>query len=160
MIADDAPKLPAIHPATVPARTSSIYPAPFLDGVEGREKRALGNALGLTKYGVNLTCLKPGLMSAQRHWHSNEDEFVFVLEGELVLVTEAGEQVLTAGMAAGSPAGAADGHHLLNRTDKDAVYLEVGDRVTRDEVEYPDIDLRLSRRDGKDVFTHKDGTPY
>lgn len=159
-MADKVPRPPAIDPAAVEARTSSIYPASFLEGVEGREKRALGNALGLTKYGVNLVRVPPGLMSAQRHWHSHEDEFVFVIEGELVLVTDAGEQVLTAGMAAGFPAGAADGHHLINRSEADAVYLEVGDRNENDETTYPDIDLHLRRIDGRFVFLHKDGMPY
>ncbi len=157
---DNTPKAPAIDPAAVEARSGTDYPPPFDAEVQGRERRKLGNALGLTKFGVNLTRLGPGVMSAQRHWHSHEDEFVLVVEGELVLVTDAGEQVLTAGMAAGFPAGAADGHHLINRSEADAVYLEVGDRNENDEVVYPDIDLHFRTVDGRAAYFHKDGAPY
>ena len=150
----------ALDPATVPARTGSGYPEPFRAAVAGREKRALGDAVGLTRFGVNLVRLPPGTASAQRHWHRLEDEFVYVLAGELTLVTDGGAQTLGPGMAAGFPAGAADGHHLVNRSAADAVYLEIGDRVPGEEVEYPDIDLRYRDVAGKDVYTRKDGTPY
>ena len=152
-----------IDPGDVPVRRGSSYPAPYDEPVAGREKRALGDALGLRNFGVNLVRLKPGGWSAQRHWHTRQDEFVMVLEGELTLVTEIGEQVLGPGMAAGFPAGAADGHHLVNRTDKPAVYLEVGDRAPGDDVVYPDVDLALPHSPGDHgphSFTHKDGTPY
>jgi len=149
--------LPALDPLTVPERTGSAYPAPLDVPCRARGKRPLGNALGLTQFGVNLTRLEPGAWSAQRHWHTQEDEFVYVLEGELALVTDAGEQTLRAGMAAGFPAGGADGHHLVNRTDRPAIYLEVGTRSRDDEVHYPDADLFVSR--GR-VMRHKSGEPY
>ena len=150
----------ALDPATVPARTGSGYPEPFRQVVGAREKRPLGDAFGLSGFGVNLVRLPPGCWSSQRHWHTHEDEFVYILEGELVLVTDAGEQVLTAGMASGFPAGTKNGHHMQNRSGRDAVYLEVGGRLDQDEAEYPDIDLMLKLRDGKLVFMHRDGTAY
>jgi uncharacterized cupin superfamily protein len=152
---------PALDPRTVPPRRGSSYPAPFRAAVEARAKRALGDATGLTQFGVNLVELPPGCWSAQRHWHSHEDEFVYVLDGELTLVTDAGEQVLRAGMAAGFPAGNADGHHLINRTDRHATYLEVGARREDvDEVDYPDIDMAVRQRDGRQMFVRKKGEPY
>lgn len=142
--------------ASVPERRGSGYPGPYAEPCARRGKRALGNAVGLTRFGVNLTRLEPGAWSSQRHWHTNEDELVYILEGELVLVTDAGETVLRAGMVAGFPAGRADGHHLVNRSDRPALYLEIGDRQEKDDVFYPDIDLEI--RDG--VVRHKDGTPW
>jgi uncharacterized cupin superfamily protein len=151
---------PALDPLAVQARKGSAYPEPFKGPVEGRSKRALGDALGLANYGVNHVRLEPGAWSAQRHWHSHEDEFVYILEGEITLITEQGEKVLTSGMAAGFPAGVADGHHLVNKSDRPAAYLEIGDRLADDEVHYPDIDLFLrSRRKGR-AFTDKKGAPY
>jgi uncharacterized cupin superfamily protein len=125
----EKPRPPALDPATVAERTGSDYPEPFREAVAGRVKRVLGEPLGLTQFGVNLVTLPPGCWSSQRHWHSHEDEFVFVVAGELTLVTDAGEQVLGPGMAAGFPAGREDGHHLINRSDRPAVYLEVGSRI-------------------------------
>ncbi len=154
------PTRPALDPESLPPRRGSGYPAAFKGPVEGRSKRALGDALGLTRYGVNLVRLEPGVWSAQRHWHTKEDEFVLVLEGELTLVTDAGEQTLGAGMAAGFPGGQSDGHHLINRGDAPAVYLEVGDRDSGDEVHYPDVDLFLKCGPGGHVFTNKRGEPY
>jgi uncharacterized cupin superfamily protein len=122
------PRLPALDPMTVAERKGSGYPKPYNEPCMARSKRALGDAAGLVSIGVNLVRLEPGAWSSQRHWHSRDDEFVYVLEGELALVTEAGEQTLTPGMAAGFPAGKADGHHLINRGRKTAVYLEVGGR--------------------------------
>ena len=148
-----------IDPSSVEVKTGSSYPEPFNRQVGGRRKRALGDALGLTNYGVNLVELPPGALSSMRHWHSRQDEFVYVLEGELTLITDAGEQVLGAGMAAGYPAGSGDGHQMINRSDTPARYLEVGDRTPGDAVTYPDIDLALADNDSDD-FTHKDGTPY
>ena len=121
-----------LDPETVTPRRGSAYRHPFTEKLAGRVKRALGDALGLTNFGVNLVRLGPGDWSAPRHWHSREDEFVYVLEGEVTLVTEAGEQVLGPGMAAGFPAGVEDGHHLVNRGDSAASYLEVGDRDPAD----------------------------
>jgi uncharacterized cupin superfamily protein len=150
-----------IDPSTLPARTSSGYPEPFRSRVLPREKRALGDAFGLTQIGVNLTTLPPGKESSMRHWHTHEDELVFVLEGELVLRTDAGEHVLHAGMCAGFPAGSKDGHHLVNRSDRPARYLEISNRDPQDGAEYPDDDLALRRAaDGKFAFTHKDGSAY
>ncbi len=156
------PTPPALDPAGVAERVGSSYPEPIRGRVGGRRKRALGDALGLRNFGVNLVRLAPGAVSSMRHWHARQDEFVYVLEGELVLVTDAGAQPLKAGMAAGFPAGASDGHHLLNRSDKDAIYLEVGDRMPGDACVYSDIDLALPPQPdtGPNVFTHKDGTPY
>ena len=153
--------LPALDPETVTAVSGSGYPEPYRAAVAGRAKRRIGNALGLTHFGVNLVRLAPGAASAQRHWHVSEDEFVYILEGTVELVTDAGAQTLTAGMAAGFPAGKSDGHQLVNRTKRDVLYLEVGDRRPEsDEIDYPDIDLRLVNRNGKLVFTHKDGKPW
>ena len=161
MAAAEGAKRPAARDATsVPARTGSSYPEPFAAACQSREKRPLGDAFGLQNFGVNLVHLTPGTMSSQRHWHSLEDEFVYILEGELVLVTDAGEQVLSPGMVAGFAANSGDGHHLINRSAADAVYLEVGDRKPLDEVDYPDIDMLLRVVDGKERFVHKDGTPY
>ena len=132
------------------------YPGPFKSEVAERTQTTLGDAFGLTNFGVNLTELAPGAWSAQRHWHSHEDEFVYIVSGELTLVSDAGEELLAAGMVAGFPAGKSDGHHLVNRSALPATYLEIGDRRAQDECHYPDIDLLLSGGS----FKHKDGTPY
>jgi uncharacterized cupin superfamily protein len=152
---------PALQPRTLPERRGSSYPKPFRAQVEERVKRALGDAAGLSQFGVNLVELPPGCWSAQRHWHTHEDEFVYVLDGELALVTEAGEQVLRAGMAAGFPAGKPDGHHLINRSDRTATYLEVGTRREDvDEVDYPDIDMAIRQTPDGQRFVTKTGEPY
>lgn len=152
---------PALDPTTLPPRSTSGYPEPFRSRVLPREKRAIGDALGLTKVGVNLTTLPPGKESSMRHYHSLEDEMVFVLEGEVVLRTDEGEQTLTAGMCAGFPAGAKNGHHLVNRSDRPARYLEISNRDPSDGAEYPDDDLRYTRgEDGRAIFSHKDGSAY
>jgi uncharacterized cupin superfamily protein len=137
----------------------SGYPAPHDEPCRQRKRIRLGDVAGLTQFGVNLLRLPPGVWSSQRHWHSAEDEFVYVLEGEVVLITDAGEEVLRAGDCAGFKAGESDGHHLQNRTSTDAVLLEVGTRnPERDAVDYPDIDLMIKA--GARTFLHKDGTPY
>lgn len=152
---------PALDPATLPPRSTSGYPEHFRVRVLPREKRALGDALGLTKIGVNLTTLMPGRESALRHFHSHEDELIFIIEGEVVLRTDAGEQVLTAGMCAAFPAGVADGHHFVNRSDAPARYLEVSNRDPADTASYPDDDLAYRKTpDGKPMFTHKDGREF
>lgn len=152
---------PALDPASVTPRTSSGYPEPFRSRVLPREKRALGDALGLTKIGVNLTTLPPGKESAARHWHHREDELVYIVEGEVVLVTDEGEQTLGAGACAAFPAGKPNGHHLINRGSKPARYLEISNRDPEDVAEYPDVDLAYKKGpDGKHVFSHKDGSPY
>ncbi len=152
-------KLPAIDPASVEPKAGSNYPEQFKPRVAGRSKRRLGDALGLKNFGVNLTTIKPGSASALRHWHAKQDEFIYIVSGELLLVTDAGEQLLTAGMCAGFPAGKADGHHLVNRSARDAVYLEVGDRTLGDAADYPDDDLVARAVEGGWEFTRKDGTP-
>jgi uncharacterized cupin superfamily protein len=152
---------PALDPTSVAPRTGSIYPPAFVDAVKGRSKRALTAALGLTQFGVNIVDLAPGASSALRHYHSHEDEFIYVLQGEVVLVSEGQEQHLGTGMCAGFPGGVADGHCITNRSEETARYLEVGTRDARDEAFYPDDDLHvIPGRYEKPVFTHKDGTPY
>lgn len=151
----------AIMAMDVPARSSSFYPEPFRSRVLPRDKRALGDAFGLTKIGVNLTVLHPGVESSMRHWHDREDELIYVLEGELVLATDAGERTLTAGMAVGFRAGDSDAHQLVNRSGQPAVYLEIGNRDPADRAFYPDVDMACGKdAQGRFVFTHKDGTPY
>jgi uncharacterized cupin superfamily protein len=143
----------------VPIVAGSGYPAPFDRACAGRKRQRVGDAAGLSDFGVNLLRLPPGAWSSQRHWHCAEDEFVYVLEGELVLVSDEGEEILRAGDCAGFKADIHDGHHLQNRTDRDAVALEIGARkVEEDEVDYPDIDLHCVKGDGG--YVHKDGTPY
>lgn len=155
------PTKPALDPNSLSPRSTSGYPEPFRSRVLPRGKRALGDALGLTKIGVNLTTLPAGKESSMRHYHTREDEMVFVLEGEVVLRTDEGEQVLTAGMCAGFPAGARNGHQLVNHSDRPARYLEISNRDPEDTAEYPDVDLAYRRAsDGSPLFTHKDGTPY
>ncbi len=154
-------KRPALHPTEVQARSSSGYPEPFRSRVLPREKRALGAMLGLTKIGINLTTLLPGKESSMRHFHTLEDEMVFVLEGEVVLRTDDGEQILTAGMCAGFPAGKRNGHQLVNRSSRPARYLEISNCDPNDSAEYPEVDLAYRKGpDGKAIFTHKDGKPY
>ena len=144
-----------------PRSKPTNYPEPFASRMRGREKRPLGDVFGLTNFGVNLTRLAPGAISALRHAHTKQDEFVYILEGHPILVTDAGETALAPGMCAGFKAGTGDGHHLVNRSAQDVVYLEVGDRTPGDQGTYPDDDLRaVLGADGKWRFTHKDGTPY
>lgn len=153
--------MPVIEdPMGVPGRRGTIYPTPLDAGFEGRIKRALTERLGLTQFGVNVTTLGAGAQSAHRHYHMREDEFVFVLSGELVLVTDAGEQVLTPFMAAGFPAGEANGHHLINRGTEPATYLEIGTRSADEDATYPDVDLVGVKRGGAFRFFHKDGSAY
>lgn len=154
-------KLPALDPASVPPRSTSSYPEPFRSRVLPREKRPLGDALGLKTIGVNLTTLLPGKESSMRHFHTHEDELVFVLDGELVLRSDEGEQLLTAGTCAGFPAGAKNGHQLVNRSDRPARYLEISNRAPEDAAVYPDEDLAYRKAlDGSPLFTRKDGTPH
>lgn len=146
--------------ASLPARRGSGYPAPFDGPCAGRSKHALGDAFGLADFGANLVTLPPGAWSSQRHWHSAEDELIYVLEGAPTLITEAGRTQLGPGMCAGFPKGAADGHHLVNETATPVVYLEVGSRRAHDDVEYSDIDMRVRGRAQGGGFSRKDGTPY
>ncbi len=139
----------------------SLYPEPFASLMSGREKRPLGDLFGLANFGVNLTRIAPGGCSALRHAHARQDEFIYILEGTPVLVTDEGETPLAPGMCAGFKAGTGNGHQLVNRGDTDVVYLEVGDRSAGDSVVYPDDDLQaVLGSDGQWRFLHKDGTPY
>jgi uncharacterized cupin superfamily protein len=152
--------MPKIDIASVKVEVSTGYPEPYRSVVAGRARQRLGNVVGLDQFGVNLTRLKPGAQSAQRHWHAAEDEFVFIVEGTLVLCENDGETVLQAGEAAGFKAGVADGHCLVNRSTQDAVYLEIGTRSGREQVDYPDIDLRITKDENGMRYTHKSGEPY
>lgn len=153
-------KPPALDPLSVPPLRGSRYPAELAASTAARLKHRLGDALGLKNFGVNLVRLPPGTASALRHWHSRQDEFVYVLEGEVTLVTDAGEQVLRPGLCAGFPAGKADGHCLINRSGVDCVYLEVDDRLPGDAVDYPDVDLAAAQPPTPYIFTRKDGSSY
>ncbi len=152
--------MPKIDIAGLAERNSTGYPEPFRRTVAGRFKKALGNAVGLTQFGVNLTRIVPGSASAERHWHENEDEFVYVLDGELVLIEDEGETVLKAGDAAAFKAGVPNGHCLVNRSGRDAVVLEVGTRAPTERAHYPDIDLAGANEGAGLRFTHKSGEPY
>ena len=149
-----------IEPENLAATTGSGYPEPFRSQVLPRAKRALGDAAGLTKIGINHTTLGPGAASSMRHWHSQEDELVYVLAGELVLVTDAGERPLRAGQCAGFPAGHRDGHQLVNRSSAPVVYLEISNRDAADVAEYPDVDLAWNAPAAPDAYSRKDGTKY
>jgi uncharacterized cupin superfamily protein len=149
-----------IDPENVPDITGSKYPLQFQSAVAGRVKKRLGDAAGLQNFGVNLVKLAPGSCSALRHWHSRQDELIYVLEGEVTLVTNSGEAALKPGMAAGFPAGNADGHHLVNRSNSVVIYLEIGDRTPGDEANYPDDDLVAKANGNSWIFTHKNGDIY
>ncbi len=149
-----------INPENVTNNYGSNYPEQFKPVVVGRTKKRLGSAALLQNFGVNLVELAPGSASALRHWHDKQDEFIYVLSGEITLVTEAGEKVLTVGACAGFAAGVADGHCLINRSNAIATYLEIGDRSAKDQVTYPDDDLVAHHSFNGWIFTHKDGTTY
>ena len=151
----------AINALDVPPRAAvSFYPEPFATRMIGREKRLLGDFFGLKNFGINLTRLAPNAMSALRHAHTKQDEFVYVVQGEPTLRTNEGSLRLAPGMCVGFPAGTGNAHHLHNETTEEVLYLEVGDRTAGDAVDYPDDDIRLVRDEGKLKFLHKDGTPY
>jgi uncharacterized cupin superfamily protein len=147
--------------AVAPRARPSNYPEPFAARMAGREKRALGDVFGLTNFGVNLTKLAPGAMSALRHAHTRQDELVYILEGEPTLVTDGHRTKLAPGMCAGFKAGTGNGHHLVNETAQPVIYLEIGDRSAGDGATYPDDDIVANLSpDGKWRYTRKDGTPY
>jgi uncharacterized cupin superfamily protein len=150
--------MPRIDIVAVPIHKGSSYPAPFDAPCATRTRRRLGAAGGLRDFGVNLMTLPPGGWSSQRHWHSDEDEFVYVLEGELKLVEDSGAILLRAGDCAAFPKGSGVGHHLINESSAVAVYLEVGSRHPNDLTTCSDVDMMSSNADGR--FVHKDGTPY
>jgi len=151
--------MPKIDTRKIAEKTTSIYPGGFAAIQDGLGKRVLGDEANLTQFGVNLTRLAPGAASAHRHWHEKEDEFVYVLEGEVVLVEDAGECVLAAGDAAGFKAGVEDGHHLINRSDTDALVLEIGTRADGEVGHYTDVDLAVRKEDGDWKFYKKNGDP-
>jgi uncharacterized cupin superfamily protein len=150
--------MPKIDAASVSSRKGSDYPVPFAQACAARVRRCLGEAGGLTQFGVNLLKLEPGAWSSQRHWHTHEDEFVYIVSGEVVLITDRGEELLRAGDCAAFPHNAPDGHHLVNRSASTAVCLEVGSRVPADSTVYPDIDLLFDG--GLGGYTRKDGSKH
>jgi uncharacterized cupin superfamily protein len=156
-----APQLPAFDPHDVAESNATSYPEPYRAANLHRYNRRLGDHVGLQNYGVVMTRIVPGGQSSHRHAHSRQDEFIYVLEGEVTLETNSGQQILSAGMCAGFPAGTGDGHRFVNHSSADTVLLVVGDRTANDEVSYPDIDMHLQPLpDGTRRFTRKDGTPY
>lgn len=151
----------AIHSTEAPVRVKpSNYPEPFASRMAGREKRPLGDRFGLTNFGVNLTRLAPHAVSSLRHAHTEQDEFIYILQGYPTLCTDAGRTQLSPGMCAGFKAGTGNAHHLINETPEDVVYFEVGDRTPGDKGSYPDDDLKAQWVEGQWRFAHKDGTPY
>lgn len=151
----------AVTASEVPARMRlSVYPEPFASRMVGREKRPIGDLFGLTNFGVNLTRLAPNAVSALRHAHTKQEEFVYILQGQPTLHTDEGRIQLSPGMCAGFKAGTGNGHRLVNETTEEVVYLEVGDRTPGDEGSYPDDDLKALLVEGKWKFVHKDDTPY
>ena len=153
--------MPKIDIAKLPVETTVTYPDPFWKQLQGRERKRLGNAVGLNQFGVNLATLKAGAWSSQRHWHRNEDEFIYVLEGEITLAEDHhSETVLKPGDAAGFKANSGNGHCLINRTQRDAVYIEVGTRTVNETTVYSDIDMRLERDKNGMRYLHKTGEPY
>jgi len=157
----EKPNPVAVTATEVPERSKpSVYPEPFASRMVGREKRQLGDLFGLTNFGVNLTRLAPNSVSALRHAHTKQDEFVYILQGRPTLHTDEGRTQLSPGMCAGFKAGTGNGHRLINETSAEVVYLEVGDRTPGDEGSYPDDDLKALLVEGKWKFVHKDGAPY
>lgn len=152
--------MPKLDLSLVPVKTGSIYPSPYAEMMAGRTSLRLGDAGGLTQFGVNLVTLQPGALSSLRHWHLNEDEFVMVTEGECTLVQDAGETLMRSGDCAAFPAGDPDGHHFINRTDRVARFLVVGSKAPREVATYSDVDLQVEIAAGKARFTYKDGTDW
>jgi uncharacterized cupin superfamily protein len=155
------PRAPALKALDIaPRARQTHYPEPFAARVAGREKRALGDAFGLTNFGVNLTRLAPKAVSSLRHAHTRQDEFVYILQGHPTLVTDEGRTPLAPGMCAGFKCGTGNAHHLLNETDDDVLYLEIGDRTPGEQASYPDDDIQAVQINGQWRFARKDGTPY
>lgn len=152
--------MPKVDISKAAVRTIAAYPGGLHQGTEGRTKIMLGDVVGLTQFGVNLTRLKPCAVSAHRHWHDNEDEFVYIVEGEVVLIENDGETVLRAGDCAGWKAGLPVGHCLVNRSDKDAAFIEIGTRAPVEQCHYPDVDLHMKKDEGGVRFTRKNGESY
>lgn len=152
--------MPKLDLSKVPVKTGSIYPEPYASMMKGRSSLRLGDAGGLTQFGVNLVSLEPGALSSLRHWHMAEDEFVMVTEGECVMVQDEGETVMRPGDCAAFPAGSPNGHHFINRSDRVAKFLVIGSRAKREVATYSDVDLMVEMEGGKARFTYKDGTDW
>jgi uncharacterized cupin superfamily protein len=152
--------MPKVDIAKVPVKSGTFYPAEFQAECLGRHKQAIGDVAGLTQFGVNITRISPGSASALRHWHEQEDEFIYMLEGELVLAENDVEVALKAGDAAGFKAGSGNAHRLINRSKRDAVYFEVGTRAKSEKVHYPDVDLVMERDEKSRRYLHRSGEPY
>ena len=152
--------MPKIDISAIAETNTTGYPEPFRALVKGRFRKRLGDAGGLTQFGVNLCRLAPGSASSQRHWHTREDELVYILDGELTLIEDGGETILRAGDAAAWKAGIENGHHLVNRSNRDALLLEIGTRDWQDSGAYSDIDMKFVMGDEDTVYLHKDGNPY
>lgn len=152
--------MPKLDLSKVPVKTGSIYPEPYASMMKGRSSLRLGDAGGLTQFGVNLVSLEPGALSSLRHWHMAEDEFVMVTEGECVMVQDEGETVMRPGDCAAFPAGSPNGHHFINRTDKVAKFLVIGSKAKREVATYSDVDLMVEVEAGRARFTYKDGTDW
>ncbi len=152
--------MPKLDLSAIPLRTGTGYPPEFAGPLAGRAFQRLGDAGGLTQFGVNLCTLAPGAWASQRHWHEQEDEFIMVLSGELVMIEEDGEHVLRAGDCATHKAGVANGHHLVNRSGGEASFLVVGTRAATERAHYPDIDMEAHKDESGFRFMHRDGTPY
>ena len=152
--------MPKVDIATVPVKSGTTYPAELQGECRGRHRQFIGDAVGITQFGVNIARIEPGQASSLRHWHEREDEFIYMLQGELVLIENDDEVVLKVGDAAGFKAGSGNAHRLVNRSDRDAVYFEVGTRAPCDRVHYPDVDLLLERDGANRRYLHKSGEPY
>ena len=152
--------MPKLDLSKMPVKTGSIYPEPYASMMQGRSSLRLGDAGGLTQFGVNLVTLAPGAMSSLRHWHLNEDEFVMVTAGECVMVTDAGEEIMQPGDCAAFPANTPDGHHFINRSSAPAQFLVVGTKAPREVGTYSDVDMVVTMQSGKAVFTYKDGSEW
>lgn len=152
--------MPMIDQSKLTPRTGSLYPSPYAEMMRGRSSLRLGDAGGLTQFGANLVLLEPGALSSLRHWHLHEDEFVIVTEGTCVLVQDAGEVVMQTGDCAAFPAGSADGHHFINRTDKVAKFLVVGTKARAEVATYSDVDMVAYQEAGRARFTYRDGTDW
>jgi len=152
--------MPKIDIAKLPVHSGSRYPAQYQQAVAGRHWQRLGDTAGLTQFGVNIVRVNPGSASSLRHWHENEDEFVFMLEGELVLIEDEGETMMRPGDAAGFKAGSGNGHHFVNRSDRDGVFLVVGSRAPSERAHYPDVDLVFEKDGQSSRYMRRSGEPY
>ena len=152
--------MPKLDLAKVPLKTGSLYPEPYASMMAGRSSLRLGDAGGLTQFGVNLVMLEPGALSSLRHWHLNEDEFVMVTEGECIMVQDAGETLMRVGDCAAFPAGSSDGHHFINRSAQVVKFLVIGSKAKSEVATYSDLDFQLHVEGGKARFTYKDGTDW